>query len=108
MKPNGNTLVLFEESGGDPTQISFATKQIGSLCAHVSESHPPPVDLWNSDSESGTKVGPVLLLKCPHHDQVISSIKFASYGTPLGTCGDFYHGHCSSNKALSIVKKVFS
>ncbi|XP_027342631.1 beta-galactosidase 8-like isoform X1 [Abrus precatorius] len=106
LKPDGNTLVLFEESGGDPTQISFATKQIESLCAHVSDSHPPPVELWNSDTESGRKVGPVLSLKCPHHNQVISSIKFASYGTPLGTCGNFYHGRCSSNKALSIVQKA--
>ncbi|CAL0321928.1 unnamed protein product [Lupinus luteus] len=106
LKPNGNILVLFEERGGDPTQISFATKDIQSLCAHVSETHPPPLDLWNSDTESGTKVGPVLSLKCSDHKQLISSIKFASYGTPLGTCGNFNHGHCSSNKAMSIVQKA--
>jgi len=95
---------LFEESGGDPTQISFATKQIGSVCSHVSESHPPPVDLWNSE----TKVGPVLSLECPNPNQVISSIEFASFGTPYGTCGNFKHGRCRSNKALSIVQKVLS
>ncbi|KAG4986571.1 hypothetical protein AAZX31_12G163600 [Glycine max] len=106
LKPSGNILVLFEERGGDPTQISFVTKQTESLCAHVSDSHPPPVDLWNSETESGRKVGPVLSLTCPHDNQVISSIKFASYGTPLGTCGNFYHGRCSSNKALSIVQKA--
>lgn len=108
LKPSGNILVLFEERGGDPTQISIVTKQTESLCAHVSDSHPPPVDLWNSETESGRKVGPVLSLTCPHDNQVISSIKFASYGTPLGTCGNFYHGRCSSNKALSIVQKVLS
>ncbi|KAG4967304.1 hypothetical protein JHK87_032955 [Glycine soja] len=75
LQPDTNTLVLFEESGGDPTQISFATKQIGSVCSHVSESHPPPVDLWNSDK--GRKVWPVLSLECPYPNQVISSIKFA-------------------------------
>lgn len=107
LKPNGNILVLFEEKGGDPTQISFATKQLQSLCAHVSQSHPPQIDLWNSDKESERKIGPALLLECPDHNHVISSIKFASYGTPLGTCGNFYHGRCSSNKALSIVQKVF-
>ncbi|KAK2424753.1 beta-galactosidase [Trifolium repens] len=106
LKPSGNILVLFEENGGDPTQISFATKQLGSLCAHVSESHPPQIDLWNSDTESGSKIGPALLLECPNHNHVITSIKFASYGTPLGTCGNFYHGRCSSNKSLSIVKKA--
>ncbi|KAG4979764.1 hypothetical protein JHK82_033015 [Glycine max] len=104
LQPDTNTLVLFEESGGDPTQISFATKQIGSVCSHVSESHPPPVDLWNSDK--GRKVWPVLALECPYPNQVISSIKFASFRTPYGTCGNFKHGWCRSNKALSIVQKV--
>ncbi|MED6155821.1 Beta-galactosidase 8 [Stylosanthes scabra] len=106
LKPDGNILVLFEETGGDPTKISFATKQVASLCAHISDSHLPPVELWNSDTESGKKAGPVLSLECPHKNQVISSIKFASYGTPLGTCGEYYHGHCSSNKAMSIVQKA--
>ncbi|KAI4322247.1 hypothetical protein L6164_021958 [Bauhinia variegata] len=106
LQPNGNTLVLFEEMGGDPTQISFVTKQIGSLCAHVSESHPPPVELWNSDRESGTKQGPMLSLECPYPNQVISSIKLASFGTPEGTCGNFNHGRCSSKRALSIVQKA--
>ncbi|KAG4980950.1 hypothetical protein JHK85_034908 [Glycine max] len=94
---NGNTLDLSSQKW---------TYQTESLCAHVSDSHPPPVDLWNSETESGRKVGPVLSLTCPHDNQVISSIKFASYGTPLGTCGNFYHGRCSSNKALSIVQKA--
>ncbi|KAF7805571.1 beta-galactosidase 8 [Senna tora] len=106
LKPSGNTLVLFEENGGDPTQITFATKQIGSLCAHVSESHPPPVDLWKSDTESGSKLGPVLSLECPYPNQVISSIKFASFGTPQGTCGNFNHGRCRSKRSLSIIQKA--
>ncbi|XP_027346416.1 beta-galactosidase 8-like isoform X2 [Abrus precatorius] len=106
LQPDSNTLVLFEETGGEPTKISFATKQIGSVCSHVSESHPPPVDLWNSDAESGRKVGPVLSLECPYPHQVISSIKFASFGTPQGTCGNFKHGQCKSNKALSIMQKA--
>ncbi|KAK7262331.1 hypothetical protein RJT34_29899 [Clitoria ternatea] len=106
LQPNNNTLVLFEESGGDPTQISFAIKKIESLCSHVSESHPPPVDLWNSDTEPGRKIGPEMSLECPYPNQVISSVKFASFGTPQGTCGNFSHGQCSSNEALSIVQKV--
>ncbi|XP_020214604.1 beta-galactosidase 8 [Cajanus cajan] len=106
LRPDSNTLVLFEENGGNPTPISFATKQIESLCSHVSESHPPPVDSWDSDTKSGRKVGPVLSLECPYPNQVISSIKFASFGTPQGTCGNFKHGRCTSNKALSIVHKA--
>lgn len=106
LKPTGNTLVLFEEIGSDPTRLSFASKQIGSLCSHVSESHPPPVEMWSSDSKLRQKSGPVLSLECPSPNQVISSIKFASFGTPLGTCGSFSHGQCSSQNALSIVQKA--
>ncbi|RZB80061.1 Beta-galactosidase 8 [Glycine soja] len=102
LQPNRNTLILFEESGRNPMQISFATRQIGSVCSHVSGSHPPPVDLWNSDTESEGKVVPLVSLECPYPNQVISSIKFASFGMPYGTCGNFKHGHCRSNEALSI------
>ncbi|XP_050370032.1 beta-galactosidase 8 [Argentina anserina] len=106
MKSSGNTLVLFEEVGGDPTQLSFATKQVESLCSHVSESHPSPVDMWSSDSKAGRKSQPRLSLECPFPNQVISSIKFASYGKPSGTCGSFSHGSCQSTRALSIVQKA--
>ncbi|KAL5056056.1 hypothetical protein RYX36_036738, partial [Vicia faba] len=106
LRSDSNILVLFEEDGGDPRKISFGTKQIESVCSHVSESHPPPIDTWNSDTESRTKVGPVLSLECPYPNQVISSIKFASFGTPRGTCGNFNHGRCSSNTALSVVEKA--
>ncbi|KAJ9178139.1 hypothetical protein P3X46_010048 [Hevea brasiliensis] len=106
VKSSGNTLVLFEEVGGDPTKIGFAIRKVGSLCSHVSESHPLPVDMWNTDSEALKKSGPILSLECPHPNQVISSIKFASFGTPHGTCGTFSHGQCSSSSALSIVQKA--
>ncbi|KAI7988967.1 putative indole-3-pyruvate monooxygenase YUCCA4 [Camellia lanceoleosa] len=103
LQSSGNTLVLFEEMGGDPTQLSFATKQIGSLCSHVSESHPQPVDMWSTDQMTGKKSGPMLSLECPFPNQIISSIKFASFGTPRGTCGSFSHSQCSDNGALSII-----
>ncbi|KAK6936028.1 Glycoside hydrolase 35, catalytic domain [Dillenia turbinata] len=106
LQPSGNTLVLFEESGGDPTQISFATREVASLCSHVSESQPLPVDLWTADTETRRKSRPTLLLECPSPHQVISSIRFASFGTPHGTCGRFNHGKCDSAKALTIVQKA--
>ncbi|XP_074285017.1 beta-galactosidase 8 [Silene latifolia] len=105
MKQSDNVLVVFEEIGGDPTQISFARRQIGSMCSHVSESHPPPVDTWNPE-KTGKKVGPVLSLECPSPDQVISSIKFASFGTPQGSCGSYAHGRCKSIKSLPVVQKA--
>ncbi|KAI3904169.1 hypothetical protein MKW92_008658 [Papaver armeniacum] len=106
VKPSGNVLVLFEELGGNPAQLSFATRQADSLCAHVSESHPPPVESWTSDAKTKANSRPVLQLECPSPNQVISSIKFASFGTPYGTCGTYGHGRCSSVKALTIVKEA--
>ncbi|GFQ04067.1 beta-galactosidase 8 [Phtheirospermum japonicum] len=104
LKPSGNILVLFEESGGDPTKLSLATRETESICSQVSDSHPLPVDMWTSSDEETRKTsGPTLSLGCPRADQVISKIKFASFGTPRGTCGSFSHGRCSSKRARSIV-----
>ncbi|KAK6144403.1 hypothetical protein DH2020_021223 [Rehmannia glutinosa] len=106
LKPSANVLVLFEEMGGDPTQISFATRETKNICAHISEIHPIPLDMWTSDEETRKRAGPTMSLSCPFPNQVISGIKFASFGTPHGTCGSFGHGECSSEKALSIVQKA--
>ncbi|CAL9155385.1 unnamed protein product [Musa hybrid cultivar] len=97
-----NRLVLFEETGGDPTQISFATRQTVSLCGHVSESHPALLD---AQSTAPSNV-PMLRLECPYPNQMISSIKFASFGTPHGTCGSYNHGKCSSDDALAVVQQA--
>nr|GME21068.1 beta-galactosidase 8 [Ipomoea batatas] len=106
LKSSGNVLVVFEEVGGDPTKLSFATREVGSLCSRVSESHPMPVDMWTSDVSGQKQEGATLSLECPLPNQVISTIKFASFGTPQGTCGSFSHGKCKSTNALSVVKKA--
>nr|QSM07474.1 beta-galactosidase 8 [Ipomoea batatas] len=106
LKSSGNVLVVFEEVGGDPTKLSFATREVGSLCSRVSESHPMPVDMWTSDVSGQKPEGATLSLECPLPNQVISTIKFASFGTPQGTCGSFSHGKCKSTNALSVVKKA--
>ncbi|XP_020259719.1 beta-galactosidase 8 isoform X2 [Asparagus officinalis] len=104
---SSNTLVLFEEMGGDPAQISVATKQIGSLCAHVSELHPAPIDSWVSSGKlSRGKSGARVHLECPYPNQIITSVKFASFGTPHGSCGSFNHGKCSSDGVLSVVQEA--
>ena len=41
------------------------------------------------------------------NERPISSIKFASFGTPQGTCGSFQKGNCEATKdALSILQNV--
>lgn len=106
LQPGSNDLVLFEQFGGDPSKISFAIRQTGSVCAQVSEAHPAQIESWISSQQNTQRNGPALRLECPKEGQVISSIKFASFGTPSGTCGTYSHGECSSTQALSVVQEV--
>ncbi|KAJ1378444.1 Glycoside hydrolase, family 35 [Sesbania bispinosa] len=80
-----NTLVLFEELGGQPYGVRFSTVTIGKVCANAYEGH-------------------VLELAC-NDNKVISEIKFASFGVPEGECGSFQKGDCESPDALSVIKK---
>lgn len=106
LQPGSNDIVLFEQFGGDPSKISFTTKQTESVCAHVSEDHPDQIDSWISPQQKLQRSGPALRLECPKEGQVISSIKFASFGTPSGTCGSYSHGECSSSQALAVAQEV--
>ncbi|WVZ56297.1 hypothetical protein U9M48_006848 [Paspalum notatum var. saurae] len=106
LQPGSNDLVLFEQFGGDPSKISFVTRQAGSVCAQVSEAHPAQIDSWISPQQKMQRSGPALRLACPKENQVISTIKFASFGTPSGTCGSYSHGECSSTQALSVVQEA--
>ncbi|XP_062210627.1 beta-galactosidase 6-like [Phragmites australis] len=106
LQPGSNDLVLFEQFGGDPSKISFVMRQTGSVCVHVSEAHPAQIDSWISPQQKVQRPGPALHLECPKAGQVISSIKFASFGTPSGTCGSYSHGECSSSQALAVVQKA--
>nr|GEW71170.1 beta-galactosidase 8 [Tanacetum cinerariifolium] len=92
--------------GGDPKLISFRTQELESLCFHVFENHPLPIEAWSQDKNSKSESKPRVSLECPHPNQVISSIKYASFGTPQGKCGSFSHGECRSTNALSILQKV--
>ncbi|KAK7251637.1 hypothetical protein RIF29_35004 [Crotalaria pallida] len=79
-----NTLVLLEEIGGHPYDVKFSTVTVGKICANAYE-------------------GNTLELAC-HDNQVISEIRFASFGLPEGECGYFQRGYCESPNALSVLK----
>jgi len=108
LKPNHNLLVVFEELGGDPSKISLAKRSVSSVCADVSEYH-PNVRNWHIESYGKTEEfhPPKVHLHCSP-GQTISSIKFASFGTPLGTCGNYEQGACHSPSSYSILEKVLS
>lgn len=86
MTADENTLVLFEEFGGNPSLVNFQTVTIGTACGNAYENN-------------------VLELAC--QNRPISDIKFASFGDPQGSCGSFSKGSCEGNKdALDIIKKA--
>uniref|UniRef100_A0ACD5Z522 Uncharacterized protein n=1 Tax=Avena sativa TaxID=4498 RepID=A0ACD5Z522_AVESA len=73
-----NTIVLFEEAGGDPTKVNFRTVKVGPVCV---------------DAEKGDAI----TLSCAHGG-TISSIDVASFGLG-GQCGA-YEGGCESKAAM--------
>ncbi|XP_057459091.1 beta-galactosidase 7-like [Lotus japonicus] len=79
-----NTLILFEEVGGNPQNVSFQTVTAGTICANVYE-------------------GQTLELAC-QGGQVISQIQFASFGNPQGQCGSFKKGNWEATNSQSVVE----
>lgn len=106
VRPTGNLLVVFEEIGGDASGISLATRSVGSICADVSEHH-PNINNWNIESNDNSEAlqKPKMHLQCTE-GQSITSIKFASFGTPTGTCGSFIQGACHAPQSNSIIQQV--
>ncbi|KAK4488971.1 hypothetical protein RD792_004762 [Penstemon davidsonii] len=105
-KPSGNILVIFEEKGGDPTQISFSARKVSNVCSHISEDHPSFYSQSLQTSSTGKNSNKATVsLKCPTNTQ-ISAVKFASFGDPVGTCGSYVQGQCHDPNSVSMVEKV--
>ncbi|CAI9760639.1 unnamed protein product [Fraxinus pennsylvanica] len=81
-----NDLVLFEEFGGDPRNVSVNTVTVGQAIGHAYE-------------------GNCLNLSC-NGGRVISDIKFASFGDPRKVYGILRKGSCHSPKSLSMVERA--
>ncbi|CAA2960549.1 beta-galactosidase 5-like [Olea europaea subsp. europaea] len=106
LKPTGNLLVLFEELGGDVSKISLVKRTAASICAHTFEHH-PAVANYRTENTGETKMlhQANVHLRC-EPGQSISIIKFASYGTPSGTCGTFHQGTCHAWNSRAIIEKM--
>ncbi|KAF6163216.1 hypothetical protein GIB67_025080 [Kingdonia uniflora] len=102
--PGENLLVLHEELGGNPSKISVSTRTGQEICSHLSESDPLPVDSWKLNLKF-VSMSPEVRLSC-EHGWHITSINFASFGTPEGECGKFNRGICHAESALQIVQKA--
>ncbi|KAK4840472.1 hypothetical protein QYF36_009603 [Acer negundo] len=105
-KPSGNILVIFEEKGGNPNKISFSRRKISGACSHIGEDYPLVEHLsQNRDENGNNKKKATVLLKCPENTR-INAVKFASFGTPTGTCGSYSIGDCHDPNSTSVVEKV--
>ncbi|XP_010033786.2 beta-galactosidase 1 [Eucalyptus grandis] len=106
LNPTGNLLVVFEEWGGDPNGISLVRRDVDSVCADIYEWQPT---LMNYQMQASGKVNkplrPKAHLSCSP-GQKISSIKFASFGTPEGICGSFREGSCHAFHSYDVFQKT--
>ncbi|XP_054805013.1 beta-galactosidase 9 isoform X1 [Prosopis cineraria] len=110
LQASHNLLVIFEEVGGNPFDISVKLRSARTICAKVSESHYPSLskfgdsDFIDQELLKSNKT-PEMNLYCQGGD-VISSITFASYGNPQGSCQNFVRGSCHAPNSLSIVSQA--
>ncbi|XP_058180957.1 beta-galactosidase 9 isoform X2 [Rhododendron vialii] len=110
LQTSHNLLVLFEETGGNPLEISIKSHSTKVICAQVSESHFPPLRAWSHPDFVNRKVLVSEMIAEMHlqcdDGHKISSIQFASYGTPKGSCQKFSIGNCHSPNSLSVVSQA--
>ncbi|KAK3162620.1 hypothetical protein QOZ80_1BG0091660 [Eleusine coracana subsp. coracana] len=104
--PSGNTLVVFEEKGGDPTKITFSRRVVTSVCSFVSEHYPTlESGSWDKSTTNNGLAAAKVQLSCPKGKN-ISSVKFASFGNPSGSCRSYQQGSCHHPNSLSVVEKA--
>uniref|UniRef100_A0A2N9EWK0 Beta-galactosidase n=1 Tax=Fagus sylvatica TaxID=28930 RepID=A0A2N9EWK0_FAGSY len=105
LNPTGNLLVVFEELAGDPNGIFLVRREIDSVCADIFEWQP---NLMSWQMQASGKVSKPLRPKAHlwcGPGQKISSIKFASFGTPEGACGSFREGSCHAHKSYDAFQR---
>ncbi|MCL7039501.1 hypothetical protein MKW94_011275 [Papaver nudicaule] len=105
LNPTGNLLVIFEELGGNPRGITLDRRTVQSVCADIYEAQPSVASyLALADGKSAVPLKPKAHLWCTPGKK-ISSIKFASFGTPQGVCGSFREGSCHAHKSYDAFQK---
>ncbi|KAM3352984.1 hypothetical protein ACQJBY_024264 [Aegilops geniculata] len=98
LKPRENTLVLMEELGGDPLQISVNTMSVTRVYSSVNELSTP--------SLLSRRKHPAVRLRCQQGKR-ITDIEFASYGNPVEDCRSSSRsclGSCHAETTEFVVK----
>ncbi|XP_062196438.1 beta-galactosidase 11-like [Phragmites australis] len=109
LREKKNVLVLFEEEGGRPDAIMILTVKRDNICTFISENNPAHIRSWErKDSQLSAVAGdlnPRAVLSCPPK-KAIQQVVFASYGNPLGICGNYTVGSCHTPRAKEVVEKA--
>ncbi|KAL2937117.1 Beta-galactosidase 14 [Bienertia sinuspersici] len=107
LKPKDNLLVILDEAGGNIDTVQIETVNRDSICTRISEDWPADVWSWKRKGNEIVADGDPQLkatLKCPN-DKVINRIEFASFGNPIGVCGLFILGNCTSPNSVKVVEQ---
>ncbi|XP_062021758.1 beta-galactosidase 3-like isoform X3 [Rosa rugosa] len=105
LKPSQNLLVVFEELAGDVSKIDLVKTSVRTICAEISESHPLVRELdTKSQGKLKEQKKPKLSLECTNGHS-ISAIKFSSFGTPSGSCGNYKHCTCHAPNSTPVLNK---
>ncbi|XP_071685526.1 beta-galactosidase 3-like [Rutidosis leptorrhynchoides] len=106
LKPTRNLLVVFEEVGGNVSDINLVKRTQAHVCASTFEHH-PMIENFQTESTGETTMlhDTKVHLRCGL-GQSISAIKFASFGTPFGACGSFQHGTCHAPNSAELIEKT--
>lgn len=106
LKYNGNTLVLFDEFGGDPSNVSIQTVATGKVCGNAAEN---TTLVLSCEDKMLQKVPPGLYAAAT--GKIFTEVNFASFGNANGTCGTvpqpYQKGTCDYPNTLAAVKKVY-
>jgi len=92
---NESLVVLLEEEGGDPSTVTMIERAGGILCDH------------SQDRNDSATYEPQVYLRCDP-GTYITSIDFASYGTPVigTTCATYQTGTCHATNSKEIVQRM--
>ncbi|CAN8229350.1 unnamed protein product [Cochlearia groenlandica] len=109
LKPKKNLLVIFEEEPNvKPELIDFVIVNRDTICSYVGENYTPSVRHWTRKQDQvqaiTDNVSLTATLKCSGTKK-IAAVEFASFGNPIGTCGNFTLGTCNAPVSKQVVEK---
>ncbi|XP_023006918.1 beta-galactosidase 3-like [Cucurbita maxima] len=105
LMPSRNLIVVFEEMGGNPSGITLVKRSITSICTEASEYRPVIKNTHQNHGRLNEQNVVKINLHCAAR-QFISAIKFVSFGTPSGACGNLQQGTCHFPNSQSVLQKL--